>query len=301
MTTVSLQSTTDSPELIQAALGVKEEVKDKSAPVDNSTEQKYPSDSETEETEEREASEESDGDEPKDLELDKPNKKGGFKRRIDKLSAAKAEAQREAEYWKSLALKGAVEKPIESKPVESKVVEGKPDPESFETHQEYIEAITDWKIETREKAAKEQAKKAETQAKYEARLKSHSERVADFAEKTDDFEEVVNAVDDVPAPNHLIDLILESENSPELMYEIAKNKDEYKRICEMSAIAAAREIGKIESKLASKYSEEKKPEQKKLTSAQKPLEPVGKSSKGSVTKSPEDMTFEEFKRWRSKN
>jgi hypothetical protein len=79
-----------------------------SAPVvPETTEQKEPAKSDIAETEEVETESKDDAEELEASgdDKDKPKKKGGFQRRIDKLNAAKADAQREAEYWKQEALK----------------------------------------------------------------------------------------------------------------------------------------------------------------------------------------------------
>lgn len=268
-------------------------------------EQNEASESETEETEakkveddsEDESETEKESEESEDTDNDKPKKKGGFQRRIDKLNARNSAKDAEIEHWKQMALKSAGEpkpEPVETKPV----VEGKPDPENFETHAEYVEALTDWKIEQREKSAKEQARKVELETEHEKTLKSHTERVKSFADKTEDFNDVLEAVDHIPVSVTVQEIILSSENGPELMYELAKNKDEYARICKLPPIAAARELGKLESRLSPKASEEKKTEEpKKITKAPQPIAPVG-SKGGGVQKTPESMNQQEYETWR---
>jgi len=260
-------------------------------------EQKEPSESETDETEEKEAGDESENDseldddseEPKDSANDKPKKKGGFQRRIDKLNARTTAAQQEAEYWKAMALKKEAGEP-KSEKVEPKSAEGKPKSEDFESHAEYVEALTDWKIEQREKAKEVLAQKSQLEADQEKALNSHYEREEAFAEKNEDYPEVVAALfkSTKNASAALQDLIVSSENSPEILYALAKDPQEFKRINALSPMAMAREIGKIEAKLTANSSEEKKQEPNKLTKAPKPIEPVGKGSKGTAVKSISD-------------
>ena len=94
-------------------------------------------------------------------------------------------------------------------------------------------------------------------------------------------------VDDIPLSPVLRDIFLSSENGPELAYELAKNRDEFKRVCALPPLAAAREMGKLESRL-----EPKSPSaalaSTKTTKAPKPLDPVGTSGKGSAKKSLSD-------------
>ena len=259
------------------------------------TEQKESSESDTEETEASQGETDESGDsedhsdESKDDAKDKPKKKGGFQRRIDKLNARYSAAQQEVEYWRQLALKQTGAGEPKKEPVESKqpaVADGKPNPDHFDTHAEYVEALADWKTEQKLKERDQKLEKTKLEIEQANTLKAHSDRVKSFAEKTDDFADVLESVDDIPVSTAVQEIIISSENGPELMYELAKNRDEYARICKLPPLAAARELGRIESRIASKASESK-PETKKLTKAPKPIGPVG-GSKGAVVKSIDD-------------
>ena len=313
---MTIQVTSHSiPEVVPASQAkgeVTESKEDKSAPVVDTTEQDS-AESDAAKTEEKEATEtevedesedEVEETESKDSDKDKPKKKGGFQRRIDKLNARATAAQEQAEYWKQQALKGAGESKTEPKVEKPQVVDatGKPDPDSFETHVEYVEALTDWKIEQREKTATEKAQKTQLETEQQTLLKSHSERVKAFAEKTADFDDVLETVDDIQVSPTVREIIVSSDNGPELMFELAKNRAEYERINKLPPLAAARELGKIESKLAASSSEANpKQEIKKQTKAPPPLTPV--SSK-SVSKEKSihdpDISQAEYERLRAK-
>lgn len=264
-----------------------------SAPEAEATEQKDASESDPEEAEVKEDAEAEGSDEEteaKEEAKDKPKKKGGFQRRIDKLNARIAAREQELEYWRQQAIskKDADEpKPVkaDSKP---KDASGKPDPDNFDTHAEYVEALTDWKTEQKliEREAKAQRKALETE--QQKLIRAHTERVKSFAEKTEDFVDVLSEVDDIPVSAAVQELIVSSDNGPELMYELAKNREEYKRICSLSPLAAARELVKLETRVLGKTSEEKKTETKKITTAPRPLAPVGKSTAGAIAKSIDD-------------
>lgn len=238
---------------------------------------------------------------------DKPSKKGkgGFQRRIDKLNARIADKDREAQYWRDLALKNGKEAPAIEKSAEKVAAlketdSTKPDPGSFDTHAEYVEALTDWKIDQKEKAKAVDQQKSKLLSERDALLKAHQERLKSFADKVADFGESIDNLDDVPVSAEFQEIILSSENGPALLYELAKNKDEALRISKLPTIAAARELGKIEAKIvAAQAAAETKSEPKKTTSAPKPLDPVGKST-GAVAKSITDpeIPFSEYERIR---
>jgi hypothetical protein len=255
-----------------------------------------------EDNEIKDESDELDGDEPEGKEDEsekdeKPaqKKKGGFQRRIDKLNAKIAERERELEYFRKLALKDA--EPTEKSKVESQksaeATDGEPDPGTFETHAEYVKALTKWEIKQEKKAQAEEENRSKLVSDQEKTVKAHQERVKAYSEKNDDFWELIESVDDVVVSPAIGQLIMQSENGPELMLALAKDRKEYERINKLSPLDAARALGRIEAKLQASEEETKKPTETKITKAPKPIDPVG-ASKSSVNKSPEEMTFTEY-------
>jgi hypothetical protein len=282
-----------------------------SAPEAKASEHKEALASETKATEEKErekTEEESSGDESEQLDTAAKNeqdetkpgkKKGGIQKRFDKLSKEKSEAQREAEYWKKLALetKGATEakkEPVETKKTEAN--DGKPKPESFDTHAEYVEALTDWKTDQKLNERDKKAEKNRFESEQSKKMQTYLEKKAAFAEKTPDFDDVIADADGIPVPHAVTQIIVESEHGPELAYELAKNRDEFARICKLPPLSAAREMGKFEAKIAALTSEAK--ETKKVTNAPKPLDPVGTGKGTSGPKKPEEMSFPEYEKHR---
>ncbi|MEQ1666497.1 MAG: hypothetical protein ABL927_14110, partial [Bdellovibrionales bacterium] len=289
MSNVTVSSTTDTKEAVDAAkahLAPKVEVEEKK-------ESKLENKSEENDVEEIDVDDSNDEVSEKDSEIEKPKKKGGFQRKIDKLNNQKAALEQEREYWRTEALKSkAPESKKESKEVES--TEGKPDPDKFDSHQEYVEALADWKVEQKLSARDAKQKEIETKSNHQKQIDSHTERVQSFVKDHDDFQELMESVDDVPMSLAVQEIILTSDNGPELMYELAKNKDEYKRICALSPMAAARELGKFEAKISK--SEVK--EEVKITKAPKPITPVSSKSISGSSKNPDEMSFNEYKVWR---
>jgi hypothetical protein len=79
--------------------------------------------------------------------------------------------------------------------------------------------------------------------------------------------------------------MIESDQSADIVYHLAKNPEEAKRIAALPAYAQAKEIGKLEDRLSAK-----KPI--KVSNAPEPIKPVdgGKN----FTKKLEDMTIDEM-------
>lgn len=291
--------TVEAPAAVKAEGSETKSVEQLSAPEARSSEQKETSESEpegkeaTKDTEEETQETEAAGTELKtdEPESDKAGKKkGGFQRRIDKLNARVSAKEQEAEYWRQQALKGASEPKkdqVDSKPSQS---EGKPNVDDFTSHADFVEKLTDWKTK--------QALKEHTQALEQSRLqteqanaaKSYSDRAKAFLEKHPDFNEVLADIE-TPLSATVKEIIVSSEMGPELAYELAKNPEEFERVCKLPPLAAAREMGKLESRLTVSAPQEKKTELKKITKAPNPVNPVGTGGKGAAPKSLSDPTI----------
>jgi len=200
-------------------------------------------------------------------------------KRISKLER-KAERQRiEAE------TRAQVLREVQSKP---EPAQGKPNPEDFTDYSEYQEALTDWKVDQK-LASIEQRKAAEIQKESEkSEAQRASERQAELVEsgerKYEDFEDVVKSDKHIYSRAAYLS-ILESDIGSDIVYHLAKNQDEAKRIAELPAYAQAKEIGKLEDRLSAKPPV-------KTSSAPSPIKPI--EGKGNLTKKLEDMTYEEM-------
>ena len=247
--------------------------------------------SETSENEETEVLDTKEGDDESDEESEdtkdgdqKPNKnRPGFKRRIQKLSKQLSAKEQEAEYWKQEALKrqSSPEKETKAQTPNKEADSDKPKADNFDSHEEFVEALTDWKLEQKIKAQKETERVERAKTEQQSQIQKHLDRVKSFADVHDDFHDLIEELDDVPMSMAVQEVILNSDNGPELMYELAKNRKEYERICSLPAIQAARELGKFESKIAkSSESTNEKP----TTKAPPPISPLKAKSSSSVKK-----------------
>lgn len=290
---VTITSTTDSKEAVLAAQGglAKENVEEQkpAAPLVKEPAEiaEDPGDSNDQEESEIEGDEE-----PKE---ERPKKKGGFQKRIDKLSKQRSAAEQERDYWKQEAQKN--QKPaLDKQSTETKPpLEGKPNSDNFDTHEAYVEALADWRFNENQKASEQKAKESELKSALQKDTAAFSERLEKYQKENDDFDELIDSVSDVPMSITVQEVILRSENGPELMHELAKNKEEYKRICALPAIAAAEALGRFKERMAKLESPR---EQLKTTRAPTPIKPVGSKSSGTSSKAPDEMNFQEFKKWR---
>lgn len=216
-----------------------------------------------------------------------PKKENAVQKRIDQITKEKHEARAEAEYWRKVAT-GEITPP-QQQPAPAPHPEGKPQVEQFESYEDFVEALTDWKAEQRE------AKRAQ-----ETRAKTIAEQTITRMEAArathEDFDNVVSNLNGIMVPPVTIESIQESEQSAEIFYYLGKNVAEAKKLQGMSISAQLREIGRIEEKLSAKPAEK---EVKRISSAPVPLNPVNSSA--NVTPKDNDSIADDEEWYRREN
>ena len=86
----------------------------------------------------------------------------------------------------------------------------------------------------------------------------------------------------------ILDVIIDSDAAAKLINYLGSDLDEAARITSLPPVRMAREITKLEAKLAG--------QPKKTSNAPEPIKPIGGSSKN--TKAPGQMSDEEYAKWR---
>ena len=125
----------------------------------------------------------------------------------------------------------------------------KPKEDDFETHEEYLEKLTDWKIDQRERVRAEAAVKQAAKEKEEDFIAV----IEAGPEKYPDFNEVARKSTQDGGPSisqAMVEAMIEAENPVDIAYWLGQNVGESRRIYHMNPLAAAREIGKLEVMLA---------------------------------------------------
>lgn len=247
------------------------------------------------ESEVTETTDEAEGDAGKKTDVDesKPKKKSGVQRLKEKISAK----DQEIEFWKRQALESAGGKKTDHPKVDKPDVSSeKPKADNFETYDAYLEAMADWKVEQKEKASEQKRRESEVKTQHQRQESAFIERVNSFIEKHDDWDDVMEEIDDIPIPLALQAEFRTSENGPELMYELAKNRAELERIAKLPADHIPRALGRFEASLEKKAGAT----EAKTTKAPAPLSPVKAGSAAGVKKSITDpgLSFSEYERLR---
>jgi len=139
--------------------------------------------------------------------------------------------------------------------------------DQFESPEAYAEALAYQRAE--ELLAKREAAKQQSQV-----LESYHEREEEARSKYDDFEQVAYNPK-LSITNVMAETIQSSDIGPELAYYLGSNPKDAERISRMTPLGQAKEIGKIEAKLAAE------PPVKRTTSAPTPISPVTARNSGS--------------------
>lgn len=265
---------------------------------------------ESEEEEPEEEEEEGEEEEPK------PKRRSGFKKRIDKLNqrVSDRDEQIQAQQDELEDLRSRIDKQgrqaeneedTESKGKESDFGLEKPKMADFEEYEDYIEALTDHKVKVARAKDKAEAKKTEAKTAIEKQVTKFQTRASELSKEIKDFDKTVKAVDYIKATPELQMAILEADDGPRLMYELARDPGEYRRINKLGRSGIDRALGRLEAKIDTSSASNKSESKKKVTkksSAPKPLKKVGTKGKG-VARSLYDadkMSQSEYERLREK-
>jgi hypothetical protein len=158
---------------------------------------------------------------------------------------------REQRKWEREARQAEAPKPV---PVEHVT------PEQFTTTEEYVEALTTSKaqqIVQQQQYAKQQ----------QELLGSYHEKEEDARGRYEDFEQVAYNPK-LPITNVMAQTIQAADNGPDIAYYLGTNPKEADRIARLTPILQAKEIGRLEAKVASE------PASKRTSSAPAPISPV---------------------------
>lgn len=142
-----------------------------------------------------------------------------------------------------------------------------PPVDQFESLEAYAEALAEHKAV--ELIAKREAEQQRTQF-----AKAYAEKEEEARDRYDDFEQVVYNPQ-LPVTSVMAQTIQASDIGPEIAYFLGTHPKEAERIAHLSPFLQAKELGKIEAKLADN------PPAKKPSSAPPPISPVTARSTGS--------------------
>lgn len=196
-------------------------------------------------------------------------------KRINKITAEKHEARREAE-----ELRKRLEA-LESKPKEAAK---KPELSEFDYDDDaYQAALVDYRVQKALEDRDLKLNQAEQARRAQEQQIVFNDRIEKL--KKPDFWEVANAVPTL-APE-VVNTLMEAEDGASLIYHLGTHLDQADKLASMSPNQALLEIGRMSASLNKKKTV-------KLSAAPEPIDPI--NSGGSLSKKIEDMSMEEIYR-----
>ena len=211
--------------------------------------------------------------------------------RINELTRARHDAEREAAYWRGLAeASRSNQQPAQTQHEVAK----KPTASDFQDYDTYVEALAEWKAEQKVQEALDRRQQSTEQAKKAAEArevaKSWAERQNAVRSVFTDYDAVVGSADVTITPA-VSDILLTSDKGPEVAYYLAKNPSVVEKLNALSPTAAAREIGRLEAAL-------EKPSAKHVVEAPQPAN-VTRSPRTQPS-DPAQMDHEAYRAMRAK-
>ena len=251
------------------------------------TEQETP-EVETEDQVDGEESESEEESPPSDDEpVDKPPK--GVQKRFDELTRNLRESERrEQRLLDMLAARESAEKPSAPAEPDKTLADFNYDEVAYRGY------VTQSAIAAAREAARETVTEAQKAELAEARAATFKAREDRFAINQADYVEVTRNPD-LKINATMSQVIREADEGPALAYHLGKNPEVAAKISGMSALSAARELGKIEATLAAS----RKAAAKTVSDAPPPT-PTIPGASASVQKDPNKMTTKEWVKWRER-
>jgi len=208
-------------------------------------------------------------------------KKSGVAKRIDKLVKERETLRRERD---------ELLKQLETT---TKHPAGKPIVQDFESYDQYVDALTEWKIEQKEKEKIQHQIAIDRKEHHQRLLEEFKENSTHFKEKNKDFDEVAFAKE-VPYTEEMAELVLTSKKGHEIAYYLGKNIDEATRMAALPLHLLAREIANLEIKFSIPISP------KNISQTPAPISPLGSSGETLNKELSDKMSTEEWIKERNK-
>lgn len=228
-----------------------------------------------------------------------------LQKRFSNLTARTRKAEEEAAYYRGLA-EGRTRGEGGGEPPTPKVKSGPPsppdpsdyehgiyDPRYIDDHDQYILDAAEFRSEEKRKVNRERERASEVHDKFMLRMK---EAEKDDPSVGDMFKDPTFFPHNRPEAGSIISVIKESEVAPQILSHLYSNRDELDSLYRMSPLAAAREIGRLESK----FMATPKTPTKKVSQAPKPVSTVGGGGNSAVIEDEDKMSTDDFMRKRNK-
>ena len=173
--------------------------------------------------------------------------------------------------------------------------DGPPKQADFEDYNEYVQALTDYRVEQKLSAWREEEKKRGTQSEFQEKIKTLYQKLDEGYNIYPDFEEIAKDPT-VPITAVMRDILAETDHPARLAYYLGKNRAEAVKISQMTPFRAHKEMLRIEAEIMA--TEPTKQPNKPLPGASNAPPPIKAGGGSDVTgKDPSKMTQKEYEAW----
>lgn len=196
-----------------------------------------------------------------------------FQRRIDQLTRKNADLQRELD--------------VRSRPTEPAVPvtpDHEPQETDFTDYGQYLKALTKYEIRQGQAESARETATRHHQEQFNELSRNFEPQLQSARVKYEDFDEVVAQPIYSSATQ---EILLQSPQGAEIAYFLGTNPHEALKLNQLSPVAIAREIVKMETRFSM--------QPKTVSAAPAPITPITGSTP--VTKDPKNMTTEEWMTW----
>lgn len=227
-------------------------------------------------------------------------RKSGEQKRIDELTWHRRNAERRsraveaenAELRAQLASRQAQPEP-QSIPASApkKLADFNYDEDQFSAYliEHAAEKAAD-KAEARLRDKQEQDKQKSTRKDHETKFRASE---AKLREEIEDYEDVAYTA---PIRDHVAEIVMGMDEGPRIAYYLGKHPETAAQLSALSPLEAAKELGRIETRLAYEREQAKA----KPVSKAPPPPPTIEATEPAVSKDPSEMTDAEFAKWRKR-
>ena len=176
---------------------------------------------------------------------DKPKPKQSVQERINELTAARREAERDRDFYREQALRGTQAQPAQEAQYTPQG-DGRPDRADYNDDFDYIEDLTDWKAA---QAASQYAQRVSQQAQRQQVVETYHTRTATLYPNgkpagLSAFERIA------VVPEAVNEIVGASDIGPRIAAHLGDNPAELARLERLSPIQQARELTLLETRLA---------------------------------------------------
>ena len=174
-----------------------------------------------------------------------------------------------------------------------------PEIDTFRTQEEYRSAMKTWAMKEAKREVEAGQIKARQEEENRQKSKAWQERSSKLKDEIPGFSEEI-AARKVPITDEMRDILLDSESGPRIMYYLAENQEQAKRIAGLSVRKMLVEIGRLEARFSKSESKE---DEQDVRKGRPPLSTVSTGAVGSSTSKVDKYgeftgTFEEYKELR---